>query len=51
MIEYGFVSPGDDEFDARIGAHPSDFCLRSTSLCFALRADGFAIVQIRSKRI
>jgi hypothetical protein len=25
--------------------------LRNTSLCFALRADGFAVVQIRSRRI
>jgi hypothetical protein len=38
-------------FDARIGALPSDFWLRNTSLYFALRANGFAVVQIRSQRI
>jgi hypothetical protein len=30
---------------------PSDFWLRNTSLYFALRANGFAVVQIRSQRI
>jgi hypothetical protein len=39
------------DFDARVGAHPSDFWLRNTSLYFALRANGFAVVQIRSQRI
>jgi hypothetical protein len=38
-------------FDARVGAHPSDFWLRNTFLYFALWANGFAVVQIRSWRI
>jgi hypothetical protein len=37
--------------DARVGARPSDFLLRNTFLYFALRANGFAVVQIRSQRI
>jgi hypothetical protein len=40
-----------ENFDARVGAPPSDFWLRNTLLYFALRADGFAVVQIRSRRI